>query len=404
MKKLLKPHTRGTKMSASEQSFLGGFDTERSGVPQKRPLPPDEPNCGSEIALEEEIANGVAEERARKRVRAEATSEAKSRGGAVYVYDATFWCDNFRSHDLLIEFLKENCKDWAFQREVSTSGQKHFQCRLSLKKRKRQGELASLIDAWFKDRNAAVAAGSFDLSRTSVGTANGSTQKEMFQYVTKVDSRCTDAGEEHGPWTAASEAEKEPSLERLPEDIEYEAQGKRRFQVQLDEILATRATRRSLHWIVCPTGGTGKSTWSGYMERQDKLLNIPSSLMDNPKDVMQFMMSFKPYGAYVIDCPRAMTSKKVFYQTLENVADGRLYDTRYKGKRRHQSPPHVIVFANSVPDVGMMSTDRWNIGVLNGDTLTIRWARPATRDERSVSERAKEAEEAISAFGFQFED
>ena len=51
----------------------------------------------------------------------------------------------------------------------------------------------------------------------------------------------------------------------------------------------------------------------------------------------------------------------VSYNAIEQLKDGLVFSSKYEGGVKMFNPPHVIIFANWLPDVKTLSEDRWNI-------------------------------------------
>jgi len=78
---------------------------------------------------------------------------------------------------------------------------------------------------------------------------------------------------------------------------------------------------------------------------------------------MQCCMGIPPQKAYLIDMPRGMKKEKLagFYSGLEALKNGTMYDKRHSFRKRRIDRPQIWVFTNHIPDVTLMSRDRWII-------------------------------------------
>ena len=61
----------------------------------------------------------------------------------------------------------------------------------------------------------------------------------------------------------------------------------------------------------------------------------------------------------IFNFPR--TSEGAVYNAIEQLKDGLVFSSKYEGGVKMFNPPHVIIFANWLPDVKTLSEDRWNI-------------------------------------------
>lgn len=237
--------------------------------------------------------------------------------------------------DNIIGHLKEWAKKWVFQEETSDSGYNHFQGRISLIKKLRMNELIS------KTRDVFIGC---HWSITSSATHEGA----RFNYVMKADTRVA------GPWK--DDDEEPPKLTRqLRAFMEQE---KYEWQLQLENMVQQTDDRRIIV-IVDNEGNQGKSIFCEYLEYQKLAYEIPP--FTAMEDVMQCAMSIKVQKAYLIDMPRGMKKEKLagFYAGLESLKNGVMYDKRYAFKKRRIDRPQVVVFTNTVPDISLLSADRW---------------------------------------------
>lgn len=268
------------------------------------------------------------------------------------LWDFTLWSD--MDHTLVIKALRELGKKWSFQKEKGACGREHYQGKLSLHKKKRLNELLALV------RPTALCSAHWSPSSTNSGAS--------FAYVTKLDSRVA------GPWHDTDEPV-EPFV--MPDDIK-EIETLRPWQTAVHAwALWPIFERRKIAVIIDLNGGIGKTTIKRWLQchHREHVQIVPP--LSDPKDMAQFIMSTrKPtIRCYVVDIPRACTDPKVLarlYGALETIKDGSCYDTRYKGREMVFTPPRVLVFTNTVPEMKWMSKDRWLAMTVN-DQETLDW-------------------------------
>ena len=75
------------------------------------------------------------------------------------------------------------------------------------------------------------------------------------------------------------------------------------------------------------------------------------------------------------------------YSAIEMLKDGKVYDTRYKGKELRMERPRIIVFTNTPPKVRYLSKDRWNFWTIKDKQLVeFKHSKPKKAEEDQVSE------------------
>lgn len=232
------------------------------------------------------------------------------------------------------EFLEDYAKKWVFQEEKADGGFKHYQCRMSLKKKRRCGEIVGVI------RDAGLFKNGFKI----LPTAN--VNKNDFTYVSKKDTRV------NGPW--AYNDEKARYIPRQIREIQ-ELRPWQKWIVDGADIWDTR----TINFLYCPGGNIGKSTLVGYCRAFGIGRVIP--MCKNYLDIMRMVHGLPTSRMYMIDMPRAIKKENLgdFWSGIETVKDGYAYDDRYKFQEKVFDCPNIWVFSNTLPDMSAMSRDRW---------------------------------------------
>lgn len=212
--------------------------------------------------------------------------------------------------------LKEHCKKFTFQGEEGKQGFKHWQGNLSLKKRLRMHEVKNLIS------NKIHLEGTKDVFAAD-------------NYCSKSETRI------EGPYSEKSE---------FIEIIENLREWQKKLEIELLE----KPNDRKIIWICDNEGNMGKTVFCKYMAIKHKATIIQSGkksdiayMIDNPKIVL-FNLS------------RTQESR-INYDAIESIKDGMIMSSKYESKMKIFNPPHVIIMSNFMPDINMMSKDRWDI-------------------------------------------
>lgn len=248
--------------------------------------------------------------------------------------------------DVFSELLDKHCKKWAFQVEKGAeTGYEHIQGRISLKVKSRLPGVKN----WLGDK--------VHLSPTSKANADN-----MF-YVLKEDTRID------GPWT--SENYEKIYIPRQIRDIA------KLYPWQEDlKDLSCKWDTRHIDYIFDPVGNHGKSIYTMYMGSY-RHANI-ILFVNNFKDMLRMVMDMPVRGCYIMDMPRAIGKEHLqqLYSAIECVKNGYAYDDRYKFKCRYFDCPNIQVFGNVMPDLAMLSVDRWRIWTISEDKQLVRFKLP----------------------------
>lgn len=256
---------------------------------------------------------------------------------ALTMFDMTIWADQCEEVGSVKAWMREWCKKWVFQLETSSNGKDHWQCRISLFKKKRKTELLTIIP-WPHTK----------VSPTCKTVHDG----QNFNYVMKAESR------KQGPYRDADKSPVKPKLTRQLR--KFKEMTMYPWQEQLVDLIQDEDDRR-ITCIVDIDGNNGKSILCEYIEFEGMGFEVP--FMNCLEDIMQCCMSVAEQKCFLIDFPRGLRKDKLqgLYGGLECLKNGMCYDKRYSFKKRRFDRPQVVVFTNEMPDTTLMSKDRWAV-------------------------------------------
>ena len=63
----------------------------------------------------------------------------------------------------------------------------------------------------------------------------------------------------------------------------------------------------------------------------------------------------------IIDAPRSKQGEYLQYDFLEELKNGRVFNTKYESRMIEFPIPHVVVMMNEEPDMTKLSSDRYNL-------------------------------------------
>jgi len=247
-------------------------------------------------------------------------------------------CYDFRwsaadiDHSVIVGRLKGIAKRFVFQREVGDSGYEHFQGRMSLVKKRRKHELLKLFEN----------PPNYCEPTTNIEYTRG----DAF-YQQKLDTRV------EGPWTDKDE------VIYIPRQVR-EMPILRPFQQSIIDDVGVW-DKRTINVVYCKAGNLGKSSLVSYMRAYKLGRALPP--VNDYKDLLRMVCDLPTSNLYLFDMPRAMNKEKMFqfYSAIETIKDGYAYDDRYTFREKHFDCPNIWIFCNILPDLEMLSLDRWKI-------------------------------------------
>jgi len=156
-----------------------------------------------------------------------------------------------------------------------------------------------------------------------------------------------------GPWSDKDE------VIYIPRQIR-EVNQLRPFQQQIIDSAENWDTR-NINLVYCPEGNKGKSILVGYCRAYKIGRALPP--VNDFKDMMRMVCDMPTARMYLVDMPRSLNKDRLyqFYSGIETIKDGYAYDDRYKFKEKFFDCPNIWIFSNILPDMDMLSKDRWKL-------------------------------------------
>lgn len=132
---------------------------------------------------------------------------------------------------------------------------------------------------------------------------------------------------------------------------------------------------RKIKWIYDLKGGSGKTKFVLFMVDNHKAVRYNSG---KESDIAY---SYNKEKIVLFDFQRAKAH--INYSTMEDLKNGHLFSGKYESTAKRFDPPHVVVFANTLPDFSSLSLDRWEVYQLDDKTMTREY--DFTIDEKSYA-------------------
>lgn len=138
----------------------------------------------------------------------------------------------------------------------------------------------------------------------------------------------------------------------------------RGWQLDLYDKLFTEPDDREILVYYDPIGNTGKSWFTKYMfiKHPDKTIFLKTA---NQKDTATTIGEYIKDGwsgnTIILDLCRDYQERKSLYAIVEDLKNGMITSTKYKGGNFVFEIPHIVIFVNFMVDVDKLSHDRWKI-------------------------------------------
>jgi len=131
------------------------------------------------------------------------------------------------------------------------------------------------------------------------------------------------------------------------------------WQNKLLDTIKTEPDDRSVNWYWSAQGGTGKSSFCKYLVYNMKAIVCGKG---NYADIINivFNSDMDQCNLIIFDLPRN-NGNKISYSAIESIKNGMVCNTKYETGSKIFNAPHIVVFANSPPEYELLSQDRWSV-------------------------------------------
>lgn len=151
------------------------------------------------------------------------------------------------------------------------------------------------------------------------------------------------------------------------------------WQQDLINLIDSDPDNRSIYWYYDNIGNCGKTTLAKHLciRHPDEILYLSGGPASCKYGITTFLYNKikgklvrndKKLRATIFDYTRSQDDK-VSYQALEEVKNGIFFNTKYESMQVLFDCPHVIVFANFMPEIEKLSKDRWKIININAEEI-----------------------------------
>lgn len=127
------------------------------------------------------------------------------------------------------------------------------------------------------------------------------------------------------------------------------------WQEELHTELSQEPDDRKVIWYCDWEGGTGKTSFAKYMA-----VHHHATVMTNAKS-NDIAYGLPDHPKIVIFNLTRSSQDHINYEAIEAIKDGLIFSGKYESKTKVFNSPHVVIFANKLPDKQKLSADRWDI-------------------------------------------
>jgi hypothetical protein len=137
------------------------------------------------------------------------------------------------------------------------------------------------------------------------------------------------------------------------------------WQIQLKNRLEDLGDDRSIIWIYCENGCTGKTRFRQFMNylHPEQYLSLDTYI--GTKDLAILIQKKQQQGwrgtKILMDLSRTEFNYGGIYNLLEKLRNGSLTSGKYSGAIITMNITHLAVFSNKLPNIDALTLDRWEV-------------------------------------------
>jgi len=126
------------------------------------------------------------------------------------------------------------------------------------------------------------------------------------------------------------------------------------WQQEIVDIISTEPDDRTIYWFYDSIGNCGKTQLTKYLCAKHGAM-----LVDGKKNDILYGCCEMETDCYIFNFSRSVEDY-VSYDSIEKLKDGLYYSSKYESKMIIRNSPHILIFANFLPDMAKLSMDRWH--------------------------------------------
>lgn len=162
------------------------------------------------------------------------------------------------------------------------------------------------------------------------------------------------------------------NMEAPPVPVELSVvQELRPWQTQIVKLLEQKSDDRTIYWVCDKVGNSGKTQLCKYLAVKKNALVLEGKAADMKYTVTKYWLDNKKSASIpplMMDLTRSQDGF-ISYSGIEAMKNGMYMNTKYESCMVLYNSPHLVVFANFMPDTEKLSADRWHVLELEDGTL-----------------------------------
>jgi len=144
------------------------------------------------------------------------------------------------------------------------------------------------------------------------------------------------------------------------------------WQREVYDMLQQEPDDRTIVWIYDPVGCNGKTSLLKYLVVHAECIFTSGG---KNADIINLIFNNKDYMTIhhnpiiLWNLPRTVEAGHISYNALESIKDGCISNNKYECSSFVCPCPHVVVFANCLPNFGALTGDRWKVYTIENSKL-----------------------------------
>lgn len=123
------------------------------------------------------------------------------------------------------------------------------------------------------------------------------------------------------------------------------------WETELLDIVKNEPDDRMIYWYWSEKGGVGKTSFCKYLVVHHDAIIVSGKSNDVKYAIREYTTKKGDTPNLIIwNIPRSFSMEYLNYEAIENVKDMLFFSSKYEGGMVCGNPPHLIIFANCIPN------------------------------------------------------